>query len=77
MADLPSLTDRLARGYSGAVCDVLRETGRRDRILPNTLWPLDPSLTMAGPAWAAFNSSRMMGWLAAGSRREPVEHSLG
>ena len=75
---MPSLTDRLARCYSGAVCDVLRETGRRDCILPNTLRPIDSSLTLAGPAWTAFNSSRIsMGWLAPGSRREPVEHSLG
>lgn len=51
MAGLPSLTSRLAKCYSGAVYDVLRETGRRDCILPNTLRPLDPSLTLAGPAW--------------------------
>ena len=58
MADLPSLTDRLAICYSGAVYDVLREMGHRDCLLPNTLRPLDPSLTLAGPAWAAFDSSR-------------------
>lgn len=46
-----SLTDRLARLYSGAVYDVLRAMGRPEQVLPPGIRPLEPSVTLAGPAF--------------------------
>lgn len=43
-----NLTDRFAALYTGAIYDVLREQGYPDQVLPSTLAPLDPSLTLAG-----------------------------
>lgn len=46
-----SLTERLGACYSGAIHDTLREMGRRDVVLPNTIGPLDPAHKLAGPAY--------------------------
>jgi 4-hydroxy-4-methyl-2-oxoglutarate aldolase len=42
---------RLAKCYSGAVFDVLREAGHPDQALPHGIRPLDPSWRLAGPAF--------------------------
>lgn len=49
MAD--TLTARLARCYTGAVHDVLRETGHENVVLPAAIKPLAPQMRLAGPAW--------------------------
>jgi len=46
-----SLTERLARCYTGAVHDVLRAMGHDNCVLPHALRPLDPTLKVAGPVW--------------------------
>ena len=47
------LADRLARCYTGAVYDVMRDLGRRDCALPPEIRALDPSRKLAGPVWTA------------------------
>ena len=46
-----TLTDRLAACYTGAVHDVLRTMGHERVVLPHDIKPLDPTRTLAGPAW--------------------------
>ena len=46
-----SLTARLARCYTGAVHDVLREMGHENMVLPAAIKPLVPQMRLAGPAW--------------------------
>ena len=46
---MPDLTQRLARCYTGAVYDVLREMGRRDCVLPASIRAIDADTTLAGP----------------------------
>jgi regulator of RNase E activity RraA len=46
-----TLTARLARCYTGAVHDVLRETGHENVVLPAAIKPLAPQMRLAGPAW--------------------------
>ena len=46
-----TLTDRLARCYTGVVNDVMRAMGLRDFTLPPELRPLFPERRMAGPAF--------------------------
>jgi len=45
------VTLRLARCYSGAVFDVLREAGHTDCVLPPGIKCVDPRLSLAGPAF--------------------------
>src|SRR5262245_60778586 len=45
------LTARLARCYTGAVHDVLREMGHENIVLPAAIKPLVPQMRLAGPAW--------------------------
>ena len=47
-----TLTDRLARCYTGAVHDVLRQRGAEDFVLPKELGPVDVSMKAAGMVWA-------------------------
>jgi regulator of RNase E activity RraA len=47
----PSLVERLARCYSGAVHDVLRAMGHDAIVLPQAIKPLDPTHRLAGPVW--------------------------
>lgn len=46
-----SLTDRLARTYTGAVHDVLRAMGQDRIVLPPSIRPLDPTRRLAGEVW--------------------------
>ncbi len=45
---MSDLADRLERGYSGAVYDVLRALGHPNQVLPNSIRPLDPQRKLAG-----------------------------
>ena len=46
-----TLTERLARCYTGAIHDVLRAMGNERCVLPHSIRPLDPSIKVAGPVW--------------------------
>ena len=46
-----TLTERLARCYTGAIHDVLRAMGHERCVLPSSIRPLDPTLKVAGPVW--------------------------
>ncbi len=46
-----SLTERLARCYSGAVYDAMRELGLPAAALPSSIRPLDPKRSLVGPIW--------------------------
>jgi 4-hydroxy-4-methyl-2-oxoglutarate aldolase len=46
-----NIADRLANLYSGAVYDILRSRGLTEQVLPPSLQPLDPSITLAGPVF--------------------------
>ena len=37
--------------YTGAVHDAMRAMGRRDFVLPPEIKPLQPDMTLCGPAW--------------------------
>jgi regulator of RNase E activity RraA len=45
------LAARLARCYTGAVHDVLREMGHKNIVLPASIKPIVPQTRVAGPAW--------------------------
>jgi len=46
-----TLTERLARCYTGAVHDVLRMMGRDDIVLPPAIKAIAPGTRLAGPVW--------------------------
>jgi 4-hydroxy-4-methyl-2-oxoglutarate aldolase len=46
-----TLTERLARCYTGAVHDVLRMMGHENIVLPSGIKPIAPGMKLAGPAW--------------------------
>jgi 4-hydroxy-4-methyl-2-oxoglutarate aldolase len=46
-----SLRARLARCYTGAVHDVLRQMGQERFVLPPEIKPIAPGMKLAGPAW--------------------------
>lgn len=46
-----TITERLARCYSGAVHDVLRLMRFEHVVLPPRIKPLDPARRLAGPVW--------------------------
>jgi regulator of RNase E activity RraA len=48
---MPSLTERLAQCYTGAVHDVLRMMGRDNIVLPSTIKAIAPGTKLAGPVW--------------------------
>ena len=48
---MTSLTDRLARCYTGAVHDVLRMMGHDNVVLPPAIKAIAPGTRLAGPAW--------------------------
>lgn len=50
---MPSLTDRLARCYTGAIHDVLQSLGHGNCVLPHAIKPVAPGGKVAGPAWTA------------------------
>ena len=45
------LTKRLSKLYTGAVYDVMREMKIQNFVLPNTIRPLDPNISLSGPIW--------------------------
>src|ERR1700732_1699037 len=45
------LTDRLARCYTGAIHDVLRDMGHDRFVLPSTIGAIAPGMTVAGEVW--------------------------
>jgi 4-hydroxy-4-methyl-2-oxoglutarate aldolase len=47
----PSLTQRLAACYTGAVHDVLRMMGHENVVLPPQIKALAPGTKLAGPVW--------------------------
>jgi regulator of RNase E activity RraA len=48
---MDTLTERLARCYTGAVHDVLRMMGRADIVLPPEIKAIAPGSRLAGPVW--------------------------
>ena len=48
---MPTLTERLAACYSGAVHDVLRAMGHEHIVLPPQIKSLAPGQKLAGPVW--------------------------
>jgi 4-hydroxy-4-methyl-2-oxoglutarate aldolase len=48
---MPTLTERLAACYTGAVHDVLRSMGRDDVVLPHAIKAIAPGTRLAGPVW--------------------------
>ena len=48
---MPSLTERLAQCYTGAVHDVLRMMGHDNIVLPPAIKAIAPGTKLAGPAW--------------------------
>ncbi len=62
--------DRLARCYSGAVYDAMRELGLPPSVLPSTIRPVDPAKVLAGPVWTcegridegAGADASLLGW---------------
>ena len=46
-----NLTERLARCYSGAVYDAMREIGLSPGVMPSSIRPLEPGMVLAGPIW--------------------------
>ena len=48
-----TLTERLARCYSGAVYDAMRDLGLPPSALPSDIRPLDPRRPLVGPIWTA------------------------
>ncbi len=48
---MATLTERLARCYTGAVHDVLRMMGRADIVLPPEIKAIAPGTRLAGPVW--------------------------
>ena len=48
---MTTLTDRLARCYTGAVHDVLRAMGHENIVLPPDIKAIAPGTKVAGPVW--------------------------
>ena len=48
---MASLTERLARCYTGAVHDVLRMMGHENIVLPPEIKAIAPGTRLAGPVW--------------------------
>jgi 4-hydroxy-4-methyl-2-oxoglutarate aldolase len=56
--DVTDHAQRLARCYSGAVYDTLRERGIDNTVLPRDIRPLDDTLIMAGPVFTVRGSPK-------------------
>ena len=61
-----SLTDRLARCYTGVVHDVMRDMGLQDFTLPPEIRPILPDRPFAGPVFTV-RGRRVPGTAWAGS----------
>src|SRR5689334_23185938 len=83
MAMQPSITERLARCYTGAVHDVLRLMGFDRVVLPPRIKALDPSRRLAGPVWTVSGhidrtrtrDETLLGWCTLLSRA-PRDHVI-
>ena len=51
MSEMPALTQRLAKCYTGAVHDVLRMMGHDEIVLPAEIKAIAPGTRLAGPVW--------------------------
>jgi len=79
----PSITERLARCYTGAVHDVLRLMGFDRVVLPPRIKALDPSRRLAGPVWTVSGhidrtrtrDETLLGWCTMLSRA-PRDHVI-
>jgi len=54
----PTLTERLAACYTGAVFDVLRGRGHANCLLPKDIVPLSETMKLAGPAFTMSGSPK-------------------
>ena len=67
---MPSLTERLAHCYTGAVHDVLRSLGHDRFVLPPSIKAIAPGTRLAGPVWtvsgridrARTRDETLLGW---------------
>ncbi len=67
---MPSLTERLAHCYTGAVHDVLRSLGHDRFVLPPSIKSIAPGTRLAGPVWtvsgridrARTRDETLLGW---------------
>jgi len=79
----PSITERLARCYTGAVHDVLRLMGFDRVVLPPRIKALDPSRRLAGRVWTVSGhidrtrtrDETLLGWCTLLSRA-PRDHVI-
>ena len=54
---MPTLVDRLASCYTGAVHDVLRAMGHDNFVLPHDIKAIAPGTRLAGPVWTVAGRS--------------------
>ncbi len=54
---MSTLTERLARCYTGAIHDVMRAMGRDDFVLPHDIKAIAPGTRLAGPVWTVEGRS--------------------
>ena len=72
----PTLTERLAACYTGAVHDVLRMMGHDNIVLPPAIKAIAPGTKLAGPVWTVAGhidrtKSRARRRCSAGARCSP------
>ena len=80
---MPSLTERLARCYTGAVHDVLRMAGHDNIVLPSTIKAIAPGTKLAGPVWTVSGhldrtksrDETLLGWLSGFGPSRSILHS--
>lgn len=54
-----ALTERLAKCYSGAVYDALRERGIDNTVLPKNIRPIDDTHVLAGPVFTISGTPKL------------------
>jgi regulator of RNase E activity RraA len=80
---MASLTERLARCYTGAVHDVLRMMGLTDIVLPPAIKAIAPGTRLAGPVWTVSGHmvrtktrhETLLGWCTL-LAKAPAEHVI-
>jgi regulator of RNase E activity RraA len=78
---MASLTERLARCYTGAVHDVLRMMGHDNVVLPPDIKAISPGTRLAGPVWTVSGhidrtktrDETLLGWCTLLSKA-PADH---
>jgi regulator of RNase E activity RraA len=78
---MASLTERLARCYTGAVHDVLRMMGHDNAVLPPDIKAISPGTRLAGPVWTVSGhidrtktrDETLLGWCTLLSKA-PADH---